>query len=180
LQWSSYRAQMWPCSLTGGSTPPPDPHRPPLTTASPSHSNPSLPSCTNRSTLWRRTRGCAWFPERASLRRAWARRSSRFAAPLPAVTDRGDPPVGATRGREPVRAARAPWAASFPGPAQYKWDLFHFIYIATEIWLSLENVNLGFYLLKNHEINFVRIYRLCSILEKYEFAMWCLVFGIFK
>jgi hypothetical protein len=35
----------------------------------------------------------------------------------------------------------------------------------------LEIVDLGFHLLKNHEINFVMIYMMCSILEKYKSDM---------
>jgi hypothetical protein len=48
---------------------------------------------------------------------------------------------------------------------------FIFIYSVTVLDKFWKNVNLGFYLPKNYEINFVRIYMMCSILEKYELVM---------
>jgi hypothetical protein len=46
-----------------------------------------------------------------------------------------------------------------------------FFLFVTDFCGGLENVDLGFYLLKNHEINFIRIYMMCSILEKYKSGM---------
>jgi hypothetical protein len=51
------------------------------------------------------------------------------------------------------------------------WDLFHFLIFVTVLSKVWKNEDLGFYLPKNYEINFVRISMMCSILEKYKSGM---------
>jgi hypothetical protein len=85
--------------------------------------------------------------------------------------------AGATclwRARAGARAgrARASWAASVSGrPSDCSGLGFGFglsFHIITDFCCCLENVDLGFFWPKNYDINFVRIYMMCSILEKYK------------
>jgi hypothetical protein len=77
----------------------------------------------------------------------------------------------ARAGGAPRQAARWLGRASKPGRPSFIWDLFHFLIFVTVLSKVWKNEDLGFYLPKNYEINFVRIYMMWSILEKYKSGM---------
>jgi hypothetical protein len=140
-----------------------------------------------------KSRGSRWCSSRRRrCRRRWARaRRSRGLFPLRSSLSGIGPhlSLARARGREPEQAARGSspsrgsWAASVVG-----WPLsgfrilfyFHFYLFCHRFWWCLEIVDLGFYLPKNYEINFVRLCMMCSILEKYKADMYYLVFGKIK
>jgi hypothetical protein len=108
------------CAATGH-------HRPPLAVTSPFHPIPIHSTSTNRRTGWRRTRGGVRLAERALLRRARARRSSRVSAsPASGHWPRG--PARQCRARAGAlsgpRARECVGRVFRAGPVHPKWNSF--------------------------------------------------------
>jgi hypothetical protein len=142
----------------------------PTTSASPWFRRPVL--ATNR--LSSRT----WSRSSAQFRRSAHRRRSPATAAPPlrlSLADQWSLPVSPTR----ARAGRPKQAARVVGPrprrgrpsSELGFGFVFFFHFVTDFYCCLENIDLGFYLPKNYEINFVRIYIMCTILEKYKSGM---------